>query len=90
MKGFVAGLSTAFCYSFIFLSAFTFPFMNRWQLWQGPFGTFLLYALIALAGCLYVAFLAPPIDHQAKKPEDEAPSDRQKNKTENILSPMQK
>ena len=50
MKGFVAGLSTAFCYIFIFLSAFTFPFMNRWQLWQGPFGTFLLYALIAFIG----------------------------------------
>jgi len=50
MKGIVAGLSTAFCYIFIFLSAFTFPLMNQWQFWQGPFGTFLLYALIALIG----------------------------------------
>ncbi len=59
MKGIVAGLSTAFCYLFIFLSALTFPFMNGWQLWHGPFGTFLFYAVVALVGSLYVAFWAP-------------------------------
>ena len=66
MKGVVAGISTAFCYTFIFLSAFTFPFMNQWQLWRGPFGTFLFYGIIAFIGCVYVGFLAPGIDKDSE------------------------
>ena len=41
--------------------------MNQWQLWKGPFGTFLLYGLIALIGCAYVGFLAPGINHKKEK-----------------------
>ena len=54
MKGVVAGISTAFCYAFIFISAFSFPFMTGWQLWAGPLGTFAFYAFIALLGVIFM------------------------------------
>jgi len=54
MKGVVAGISTAFCYAFIFITAFSFPFMTGWQLWAGPLGTFALYAFIALLGVIFM------------------------------------
>ena len=68
MKGIVAGLSTAFCYFFIFLSAFTFPFMNQWQLWNGPVGTFLFYAIIAAFGLVFVYFA--PLRSESKCQEN--------------------
>jgi hypothetical protein len=52
MKGVVAGLSTAFCYLFIFLAAFTYPFMSQWSLWA----TFLFYSMMAALGFVFVYF----------------------------------
>lgn len=67
MKGAVAGLSTAFCYFFIFLGAFTFPFMNGWQLWNKSFGTFLFYACVAFLGIFYVGCCQAHLEKQQQK-----------------------
>ena len=63
----VVGLSTGFCYFFISSTAFAFPFMIQWELWNGTFGTFLFYAVLSALGFVFVFF-------QLKTPNKEADS----------------
>ena len=63
----VVGISTGFCYFFISTSAFTFPFMIQWRLWNGALGTFLLHAAFSAVGFLFVFFKLKSPDQKSKR-----------------------
>jgi hypothetical protein len=54
----VTGLSTSFCYFFIFLTSFTFPILSDVKVLDLA-GTFYLYSFLALLGLIFVRLAVP-------------------------------
>lgn len=67
-KALVVGISTGFCYFFISSCAFAFPFMNKWELWYGPLGTFLFYAALSALGFVFVFFVIKTPKKESQSP----------------------
>ena len=58
MGSLVTGLATSFCYFFIFLTSFTFPILSDSR-FLNYFGTFYLFAFLALLGIFFVGLAVP-------------------------------
>jgi hypothetical protein len=65
----VTGLSTAFCYFFIFSASFTFPILSEASI-VNYYGTFYIYAAVALAGILFVALAVPDPENESDFRDD--------------------
>ena len=54
----MTGIATSFCYFFIFLTSFTFPILSDAR-FLNYFGTFYVFAFLALLGIFFVALAVP-------------------------------